>query len=83
MNAARPTQARPTPRQRAVLEAMRDGTALRYDMGGWFLDDGSGAVHGAVVNALWRRQWIKRIDIGSYTITEAGRRAVARSDGGA
>lgn len=76
---------RPTPRQRAVLEAMSDGTALRHNGRGWFLDNGGGDVHGIVVNTLSNRGWIKsRTRIwGVYVITEAGRRAVARSDGGA
>lgn len=74
---------RPTPRQRSVLEAMSDGTALRIDRGRWFLDSGQQIViRGNVVTGLRRQRWIQAEAPDVYVITEAGRRAVARDNGG-
>lgn len=73
----------PTPRQREVLEAMSDRTALRSEGRGWFLDDGERTpVSDDIVSRLVRGKWIKFFARGHYVITEAGRRAVAREDGG-
>ena len=76
---------RPTPRQRAVLEAMSAGALVRLDGADWFLDNGRGNVDRRTIWSLYRHKWVKRTGYehdAPLVITEAGRRAVARSDGG-
>lgn len=74
---------RPTPRQRAVLEAMRDGAELQWIEAGWVLGVHGTETNALTVRALARHGLIRSPYPGRYTITEAGRRAVARSDGDA
>lgn len=81
--------ARPTPGQRAVLEAMNaPGTSLVDFESGLLVvsrpnDDGISfrSNHRLVANLLAQR-WIQAAPNGRYVITEAGRRAVAHSNGG-
>ena len=60
---------RPTPRQRAVLEAMAGGRSTQ-------------SVSDRTIQSLLKHGWIRKDLLRVYAITEAGRRAVARSDGG-
>lgn len=74
--------ARLTKAQREVLELMVEfGTDIEMTgMGGRTM--GRPYIARSTVHALVRHGWIELIQRGQYRITEAGRRAVARSDGG-
>lgn len=78
---------RPTPRQRAVLEAMSDGSSLFHVHGAlWEVVGVPGWVSTHTVRELTRNQWITAAQPGfereRRVITDSGRRAVAREDGG-
>lgn len=74
---------RPTPRQRAVLEAMSRGRPLFVWLNGGSAM-GAETINMRVTRALIANGWIAPEKAGRpiHYITEAGRRAVAREDGG-
>lgn len=76
---------RPTPRQRAVLEAMSRGELIDHVVTPWSsaVYVGGTKIAKSTFQSLMRRHWVRPDPAARrYVITESGRRAVAREDGG-
>lgn len=76
---------RPTPRQRAVLEAMSRGETIEFVVTPWAsaIYVGNKKIAKSTFQSLMRRHWVRPNPAAwCYVITDSGRRAVAREDGG-